>query len=764
MAELHEVDHREVAQPVMMEGRSMIILYGSETGNAQEIATELSIMARRLHFQTVVDEMDSFKLTDLLAHQLAVFVTSTSGQGELPKNTDKFWRNLRRQKLNGTNCLAKVNFSIFGLGDSSYPKFNWAARKLRVRLLQLGAHEFFRPGEGDERHDNGWVLGYPTPSVIDSIWVPWFQELQDTLAAECPLPDGVRPIPDDVQLPPRYTLRLATPMDLDHQMKMESEEEARALERKFQATKTKSAVQSHVDHPRSKDMDLEDMWERNKATFPADIARRSAAWENQNHRRVDSLDKDNIITDHPHKYLLEPRSENQTFPPPDMLNIPHALHAQVLHNIRVTPADHWQDVRKISLDVLLDRPEDFPSCAAGSTVTIYPKNYPEDAQKLIDMMGWGPDADKPLAWGVAVGKEDSPEQLHAMRPPRLYTKKAPCTLRDLLIHNLDITAIPKRNFLRELAFFTREENEKERLRQLSSFGPDQEFYDYTSRPRRTILEVLRDFPGVKIPLDRALDMFPFIRGRDFSIANGGDSIRRTDDSYVIRIELLVALVEYKTIFKKPREGLCSRYLKNLPEEIHLRLDIKLPTTGKLITDGNSCRRPLIAIATGTGIAPIRALIQDRARFFNRGPTLLFYGCRNENADYFFKKEWVGIPGLEVFPAFSRDPVSPGDQEALERYENKLDMTNGAIPGLPGLQYDAGKNYVQLQIRKQAQKIGELMRHNPLVCVCGNSGRMPSSVRDALLDCLVISKIVSNKEEANHWFDNQRNLIFWQETW
>ncbi|KAK3323626.1 hypothetical protein B0T19DRAFT_210422 [Cercophora scortea] len=754
MAELHEVTRREAAQPVMIEGRSMIILYGSETGNAQEIATELSIMARRLHFRTAVDEMDSFKLTDLLAHQLVVFVTSTSGQGELPKNTDKFWRNLRRQKLNSTNCLAKVNFTIFGLGDSSYPKFNWAARKLRVRLLQLAAREFFQPGEGDERHDNG----------IDSIWVPWFQELQDTLAREYPLPDGLQPIPDDVQLPPRYTLRLATPMDLDRQMRMESEEEARALERKFQATETKSAVQSHIDHPRSREMDLEDMWERNKATFPADFARKSNAWEVQTHRRVDFLDKDNIITDHPQKYLLEPRSENQTFPPDDVLQIPNSLLAQVVRNLRVTPADHWQDVRKISLDILLDRPEDFPSCAAGSTVTIYPKNYPEDAQKLIDMMGWGPDADKPLAWGVAVGTQDSPEQLHVMRPPRLYTKKAPCTLRDLLIHNLDITAIPKRNFLRELAFFTPEENEKERLRQLSSFGPDQEFYDYTSRPRRTILEVLRDFPGVKIPLDRALDMFPFMRGRDFSIANGGSSIRKSEKDYIIRIELLVALVEYKTIFKKPREGLCSRYLKNLPEETHLRLDIKLPRIGKLLNDVHSCRRPLIAIATGTGIAPIRALIQDRARFHNHGPALLFYGCRNEKADYFFQEEWKDTPRLEVFPAFSRDPLSPSDQKALEKYENTSDMVNGAIPGLPGLQYDTGKNYVQLQIRKEAQKIGELMVRYPLVCVCGNSGRMPSSVRDALLDCLVISKIVSSKEEANHWFDNPRNLDFWQETW
>ncbi len=40
----------------------------------------------------------------------------------MPKNTLKFWKNLRREKLNNTNCLKPLRFVIFGLGDSSYLK------------------------------------------------------------------------------------------------------------------------------------------------------------------------------------------------------------------------------------------------------------------------------------------------------------------------------------------------------------------------------------------------------------------------------------------------------------------------------------------------------------------------------------------------------------------------------------------------------------------------------------------------------------------
>jgi len=62
MGDLHGEEERQIAQPAVIPGRSVIILYGSETGNAEEIAMELSRMTERLHFQTAVDEMDSFKL------------------------------------------------------------------------------------------------------------------------------------------------------------------------------------------------------------------------------------------------------------------------------------------------------------------------------------------------------------------------------------------------------------------------------------------------------------------------------------------------------------------------------------------------------------------------------------------------------------------------------------------------------------------------------------------------------------------------------
>ena len=51
------------------------------------------------------------------------------------------------------DSLAATRFGVVGLGDSSYQKFNFAAKKLHKRLLQLGATALINPGLGDEQHE-----------------------------------------------------------------------------------------------------------------------------------------------------------------------------------------------------------------------------------------------------------------------------------------------------------------------------------------------------------------------------------------------------------------------------------------------------------------------------------------------------------------------------------------------------------------------------------------------------------------------------------
>jgi flavodoxin len=65
---------------------------------------------------------------------IAIFVVATTGDGEPPENMKMAWRALLRKNLGGT-WMNGVNYAVFGLGDSSYSKYNVVARRLQVNTI-----------------------------------------------------------------------------------------------------------------------------------------------------------------------------------------------------------------------------------------------------------------------------------------------------------------------------------------------------------------------------------------------------------------------------------------------------------------------------------------------------------------------------------------------------------------------------------------------------------------------------------------------------
>ncbi|KAF5242135.1 hypothetical protein FAUST_3463 [Fusarium austroamericanum] len=601
-----------------VQDRSVLVLYGSETGNAQDMAEELGRICQRLHFKSRVEELDAVDLNALLQPKFVIFVISTTGQGDMPHNSLLFWKRLLRKKL-PLGCLASVNYTTFGLGDSTYLKFNWAARKLNRRLDQLGAATFIDPYEADEQFPDG----------LDGSFVRWTGRLYNHFLEHHPAPSGLEPIPDDVILPPKWSLE--------------------------------TTIQNST--------------------------------ETNGH--------------------VPPSLEN--IPSSTLLPIPDGWTATLVGNGRLTPEKHWQDVRLISFDV--PRRDGVKlACVPGDCLTIYPKNFPQDVQRLITLMGWEDIADKPLDLSQC-------ESL----PTNLFTDSK-STLRELLLNNIDFTAIPRRSFLKNMSYFSTNPDHKERLLEFTMAEYLDEYFDYATRSRRSILEVLEEFSSVKLPAERLFDIFPLIRGRDFSIANGGVHQSHPTDENKTRIELLVALVKYRTVLRKPREGLCSRYLDNIP------MDSTLTVTRKPVLSpihgAQNAQRPLVAIATGTGLAPIRALLHERLTQPSPGPMYLFFGNRNREADYFFQQEFDALVTegqLNVFLAFSRDQ------------RNKI--------------------YVQDRLLEEAKRIEEVIFDNGIFCVCGGSTKMADAAKKAVFE--PFSEDVKDVEERKKML---ASLTWWQEIW
>lgn len=549
-----------------------------------------------------------------------------------------------------------------------------------------------------------------------------------------------------MQLPPKFTLELAINMDSsDEPMPDRDRYEVGTCDGAASVPTTPKSLNEGQQHTRQDDQVLD----RTAAAFShVDIsepelleqalrAERMSINSNAYSARlseqtakgipggIDILDRPNVLRDHPSKYSLEDSSNvKEALPPSDRLPIPRSWPAMLRMNRRVTPADHWQDVRHLVFEVPMQpsatkRNEfDVFSYVPGDAVTIYPKNFPVDVQALIDLMGWQEVADLPF-------------EHRASRQDALYSQPRNCyplpgsTLRQLLLHNYDITAIPKRMFFQDIAFYTTDPMHQERLREFANPGLSDEFYDYTSRPRRSILEVLQDFPSVKIPYQHVPAIFPVMRGREYSVASGGILLRGQENQDVTRVELLVALVKYKTVLRKTRQGLCSRYLASLTPGTIIQITHREYDT----IQANFCRRPLLAIAPGTGVAPIRAHVWDRYDDRESGEVTLFFGGRNREADFYFKDEWDRL-GVKVFTAFSRDQPE--------------------------------KIYVQDRIREQALLVCEYIKKGAVICICGSSGKMPEAVRTALYDAMVIGKLAPNREAAKKSL-HATNPI-WEEVW
>ncbi|MEM6408252.1 MAG: flavodoxin domain-containing protein [Pseudomonadota bacterium] len=113
------------------------VLYGSQSGNCETLSKNLRKSAGGFGFEAEVIELDALTPADLAEMQHAVIVVSTFGEGEPPDNATNFVAALMSEDC--APLPATLNFSVCGLGDTSYADFNQCALDIDTRLAELGA-------------------------------------------------------------------------------------------------------------------------------------------------------------------------------------------------------------------------------------------------------------------------------------------------------------------------------------------------------------------------------------------------------------------------------------------------------------------------------------------------------------------------------------------------------------------------------------------------------------------------------------------------
>lgn len=112
-----------------------LIIYGTETGNAKKVASNLQASFKKQKIQAKTIDIFQYDVAKLEKETLVLFVVSTQGEGEFPQNALGFYEKLKASEAN----LSSVLFAVFGLGDSSYPLFCNAGILLDEVLTTKGA-------------------------------------------------------------------------------------------------------------------------------------------------------------------------------------------------------------------------------------------------------------------------------------------------------------------------------------------------------------------------------------------------------------------------------------------------------------------------------------------------------------------------------------------------------------------------------------------------------------------------------------------------
>jgi sulfite reductase (NADPH) flavoprotein alpha-component len=117
-------------------GRTLTILYGTETGNCRDLAKALAASAADRDLAAKLSDLSDYKVRQLKDEQDILFVVSTYGEGDPPQPSVGFFEFLegpRAPKLDG------VRFSVLALGDSTYEKYCEAGKRIDRRMQELGA-------------------------------------------------------------------------------------------------------------------------------------------------------------------------------------------------------------------------------------------------------------------------------------------------------------------------------------------------------------------------------------------------------------------------------------------------------------------------------------------------------------------------------------------------------------------------------------------------------------------------------------------------
>ncbi|KAI0376191.1 cytochrome P450 [Hypomontagnella monticulosa] len=275
-------------------------------------------------------------------------------------------------------------------------------------------------------------------------------------------------------------------------------------------------------------------------------------------------------------------------------------------------------------------------------------------------------------------------------------------------------------------------------KQLEEMQGDSKYQEILEK-RYSVLDVLEEVPSLRVPFGVYIDFLLPLTPRQYSISSS--SLEPRNNAGGGNTEHIVTASVTFDVFDSPAtsghgtfRGVVSNYLANCKPGDRIPCFVMPTNVGfRLPTNPET---PVIMLAAGTGIAPMRAFLQERAAIKRAGvrklgPAVLFFGCRHPDKDFIYRAEladWESEGIVEVIPCFSKP-----DNGQRGRH----------VPDV---------------LWEHRKRVWEMFRDGGKIYLCGSASKLG---RSSASMCRRIWRENTGKseQESDEWFEEVKNTRY-----
>ncbi|PNS18837.1 NADPH--cytochrome P450 reductase [Sphaceloma murrayae] len=377
----------------------------------------------------------------------------------------------------------------------------------------------------------------------------------------------------------------------------------------------------------------------------------------------------------------------------------------------------FTDAKRNCLHMEIDISKSNLTYTTGDHVAIWPTNPGKEVDRFLNVTGLS-------------SKRHTVVHVKGLDPTAKVPFPSPTTYDAIIRYHMEICSPISRQFVSSLAEFAPTESTKA---ELTKIGKDKDYFSSEVASKHFNIAQLLEYVGQgtsfdKIPFSLFVEGLVKIQPRYYSISSSSlvqpkkisitavvESVEVPGAPHVVKgvtTNYLLALKQKQHGDPNPDPNGLNYAIngpRNKYDGIHVPAHVR-HSNFKLPSDPS---KPVIMVGPGTGVAPFRAFVQERAfqakNGENVGKTLLFFGCRSRNEDFLYKDEWEQYAKdmgdkFEIVTAFSREGKD--------------------------------KVYVQHRLKEYAAEVNKLLEQKGNFYVCGDAARMAREVN------IVVGQIIA----------------------